>query len=148
MTKYAHGKHPNSLANLQKGRKGRAKGSTNRPKSDAAAVTAAAQVETLDMLQVLVGIAKDPTADAGARIRAAGMVLDRGCGRPRSGDDPAEDPRYRPSWQGDLDIADMKRAIHGDAPQTSQGQSLAYRFGLVDEAGQPIPPDDDDLPQA
>ena len=68
-------KHPGGNAG-----KGRPLGAPNKA---TAAVREVAQLYTLEAIEVLAGLMRDPTAPHAARVSAASALLDRGHGRPR-----------------------------------------------------------------
>ena len=71
-------------------RGGRKPGAKNKPKPLLARVKAAAGRKCIFAVRVVADIMQDPDADPAVRLRAAGMLLDRGIGRPVPVDDPGE----------------------------------------------------------
>ena len=68
-------------------RGGRKPGSKNRPRPLVDRVQKGAGLKCLKAVKVLAEIMADESADGAVRLRAAGMLLDRGVGRPLPADE-------------------------------------------------------------
>lgn len=77
--RYAPGRNPASLANLQ--RNGRKRGSRNRKRAAPDRVRLAAESGAVAAVKTLRAIADDPDQPGGVRVRAAVALLDRAVGR-------------------------------------------------------------------